>query len=359
MCPTPADRARVLDMQERFTPVRSLSFAFMVAGLAASIPWLGLWPLPLLGTSLLGFVLIDRVLPGSRRPENLVAVAWLLSIAMICVACLLSGGVRSPVLPWLAIPAVTSPARFRTQVVAAGTALLCVVMLAISFGGSTGATLASPVPVFMNLALVLSVVAFSLALMRSDLDHRTEAFIDPLTGMLNRHALRRRISELAAQAQVSKQPIALILGDLDHFKSVNDRHGHDAGDAVLAQAAYRIRASLRAYDLAYRLGGEEFLVVMPGADAQTARRVADALRAAIATGPLAGVGVTMSFGVSASSSGGFDYDELFGKADRALYAAKRGGRDRVSVAPSAPAAAAPLSPAGPAGLPAMPLRPTG
>jgi diguanylate cyclase (GGDEF)-like protein len=345
MCPTQADRARILDMQQRFKPVRGLSFVFLAAGLAASIPWLGLWPLPLLAATLLVFVILDHALPGARRPEDLVAVAWVVSVAMIVVACLQSGYVRSPALPWLAIPAVTLPARFRIPVVAAGTAAICVAMLAISFGGSWAAALADPVPVFMNLALVGSIVAFSLALMRSDLDHRTEAFIDPLTGMLNRHALRRRISELTAQAEVNNQPIALILGDLDHFKAVNDRHGHDAGDAVLAQTAYRIRASLRAYDLAYRLGGEEFLVVMPGADAHTALRVAEGLRTAIAAGPLGGVGVTMSFGVSASSGGRFDYDDLFGEADRALYAAKRAGRDRVATAPvtTAPDATAPLA----------------
>ena len=94
--------------------------------------------------------------------------------------------------------------------------------------------------------------------MRSDVDHRTEAVIDGLTGMLNRRALDQRLHELTAQARITGQPIAVIAGDIDHFKRVNDEHGHAAGDAVLVEVAYRLRKALRAFDLAYRVGGEEF-----------------------------------------------------------------------------------------------------
>src|SRR5581483_462549 len=118
---------------------------------------------------------------------------------------------------------------------------------------------------------------------------------------------------------------ALILADLDRFKAINDEHGHDAGDAVLAEAAARLRSELRAYDLAYRLGGEEFLVVMPGAAAGTARSVAEVLRRAVAAEPIHGVAVTASLGVSAASSRGFDFGRLFASADEALYRAKRAG----------------------------------
>lgn len=119
--------------------------------------------------------------------------------------------------------------------------------------------------------------------------------------------------------------------DLDHFKAINDEHGHETGDAVLKQAAYRMRTELRAYDLAYRLGGEEFLIVMPGADARRAEQVADELRKAIADRPISGIEVTMSVGVSASSARDFDYTRLFAQSDEALYAAKHAGRSKVCV----------------------------
>ena len=81
--------------------------------------------------------------------------------------------------------------------------------------------------------------------------------------MLNRNALRTRVDELAHQAKIINQPIGIIVGDVDHFKRVNDIHGHAAGDAVLRDVAYALRKQLRAFELVYRLGGEEFLVLLP------------------------------------------------------------------------------------------------
>jgi diguanylate cyclase (GGDEF)-like protein len=173
--------------------------------------------------------------------------------------------------------------------------------------------------------------------MRSDLEHRSSSVIDPLTGMLNRNALAIRIDELTQQAAILREPVALVVGDLDRFKSINDGHGHAAGDAVLKDVAYRMRKALRAYDLAYRLGGEEFLVVLPGAGVEQAARVAEALRRSIADEPIAGLLVTMSFGVSASAPGEFQYDEVFADADVALYRAKQEGRNRVHLTGAAPA----------------------
>jgi diguanylate cyclase (GGDEF)-like protein len=332
LCPTPEDRARVVDMEQRMRPVRLLSFALMAITLIASIPWLGLWPLPLLGIALVCFVAISRALPGARRPEHLVAGAWLVSLALVTVACVKVGGGANYVLPWLAIVAITPVARFRLAVVAAAGALIVLVTLAVSFGDDPRGTWEHPVALMFDLTLVGSVLAYSLALMRADLDHRAEAFIDPLTGMLNRHALKGRIGELSAQSQVNHQPISLVLGDLDHFKAINDEHGHEQGDAVLAETAYRIRATLRAYDLAYRLGGEEFLVVMPGADTHDAQLAAEQIRSALAAQPIGEIAVTMSLGVSSSPAEEFDYETLLAFADKALYAAKRSGRNRVSVA---------------------------
>jgi diguanylate cyclase (GGDEF)-like protein len=143
--------------------------------------------------------------------------------------------------------------------------------------------------------------------MRSDLAHRSASVIDPLTSMLNRNALGARVDELRHQALVVRQPIGLIVCDLDHFKAVNDSHGHTVGDDVLRDVAYSLRKRLRAFDLAYRLGGEEFLVLLPGADARQAAELAENLRETILAEPHGGVSVTMSFGVSASQPSSFEY----------------------------------------------------
>jgi diguanylate cyclase (GGDEF)-like protein len=168
--------------------------------------------------------------------------------------------------------------------------------------------------------------------MRSDVDHRTEAVIDGLTGMLNRRALDQRLTELRAQAEITGEPVALIAADIDHFKRVNDDHGHATGDAVLVEVAYRLRKALRAFDLAYRVGGEEFLVVLPGADLHAAAALAEELREAVAAEPAAGVHVTMSFGVAGSTGPGLEREPLLDAADAALYRAKATGRDRVVTA---------------------------
>jgi diguanylate cyclase (GGDEF)-like protein len=150
------------------------------------------------------------------------------------------------------------------------------------------------------------------------------------SGMLNRKALVQRVEELAQQSQITTQPIGLIVGDIDHFKQVNDSHGHAAGDAVLKDVACELRKTLRAFDLFYRTGGEEFLVLLPGADVHSAIELAEALRLAVDAGPHGGHRVTMSFGAAASSAGEpFDYDAVFARADAALYEAKHSGRNHV------------------------------
>jgi diguanylate cyclase (GGDEF)-like protein len=173
--------------------------------------------------------------------------------------------------------------------------------------------------------------------MRSDIQHRSDAVIDQLTGMLNRKALSTRSEELAQQALISGDPVGMIVCDLDHFKEINDTHGHPTGDAVLKDVAYLMRKQLRAFDLAYRLGGEEFLILLPGSDLTRAVGLAERLRSHVAAAPLTGdVHVTMSFGVSASGRDEpFEYQDVFAEADAALYRAKRGGRNQVCMVGSA------------------------
>ena len=120
----------------------------------------------------------------------------------------------------------------------------------------------------------------------------------------------------------------MIVADLDRLKAINDKHGHAAGDRALAEVSDLIRKELRAFDLAYRIGGDEFLMLVPGASLDDAKRLADGLRKAIEAEPLAeGLKVTASFGVSASHRGQpFEYSTVFDDADAALLDAKKRGR---------------------------------
>jgi diguanylate cyclase (GGDEF)-like protein len=329
LCPEPADRVRAVDMEERLRPYRRASFVALTAAAVLSGHWIGWWTLIPLAIAAAGFKVVDRRLATATTPELTIASAWLLSELTIAGSIALTGGPRSPALAWLAIPLVTLPARFNSRAVAVGVGIVTGLLLLVTFGVDARYIVDHPQSIAMPVALLVAVALLSTALMKSDLEHRSSSVIDPLTGLLNRNALQTRVAELAQQAAILREPVALIVGDLDNFKAINDGHGHAAGDAVLKDVAYRMRKSLRAYDLAYRLGGEEFLVVLPGADGAQAAAVAETLRRSIGGEPIAGLLVTISFGVSASEPGQFDYDAVFGEADLALYRSKQDGRNRV------------------------------
>lgn len=329
------DRERLLDMEERLKPVRRLAMGMLGIVLIACGPWLGWWTLiPLAGASAF-FAVADARLQDSRRPEYVMFAAWVGSELMIALAVALSGGPTVATLSWLAIPVITLSARFSLRGVVVGVAIACGLLLTVAFTTDPAAAMHQPPLVLAPLAVILSVGILSTAVMRSDLEHRSEAVIDQLTGMLNRKALANRVAELKQQSEVSGQPIGLILGDVDHFKDINDSAGHASGDAALTDLAYALRKQLRAFDLAYRIGGEEFLVLVPGADVRECTRLAELLRRTVAANDFGDrARLTMSFGVSASVAGDrFDYEEVFTAADEALYEAKSLGRNRVCTAP--------------------------
>ncbi|MFQ5407964.1 MAG: GGDEF domain-containing protein, partial [Anaerolineales bacterium] len=162
------------------------------------------------------------------------------------------------------------------------------------------------------------------------------ARVDSLTGLIN----RRHSFEIAEQefqrARRYKRPLAVIMLDLDHFKRVNDTHGHAVGDEVLQAVAQRCRQNLREIDTLGRYGGEEFLVVMPEVELAHARQAAERLRSCVAGAPLeteiGPVALTISLGVAVLTAAHADLPPLVKAADAALYAAKEGGRNRVVVA---------------------------
>jgi diguanylate cyclase (GGDEF)-like protein len=335
LCETQADRERLLDMEHRIKPLRVRAFGVLAIALLICGPWVGWWTLIPLAIAGIAFTLTERGLATSAHPEYRLAVAWLSSELAIAASVALTGGQRSPALAWLALPVVTLASRFNVRGVVAGSSVAAALVLASSLRVGSAAVIARPQEVIFPLALVAGLAVLSVALLRSDQQHRNASVLDPLTSMLNRNALAVRVEELRHQAAIVQEPIGLIIADLDRFKAVNDAHGHSVGDDVLCDVAYTLRKHLRAFDLAYRLGGEEFLVLIPGADAVRAGTIAEELRVAISHRPQGGLPVTMSFGVSASEPLCFDYEKAFKDADQALYVAKAAGRDRVHISGSA------------------------
>jgi two-component system cell cycle response regulator len=171
---------------------------------------------------------------------------------------------------------------------------------------------------------------------------REQATHDPLTRVWNRYAILDALNRELSRAGRDGTSLAVIMTDIDHFKQVNDTYGHLAGDAILREVARRMQAGLRAYDQVGRYGGEEFLIVLPGASAANACQLAARLRLAIAGEPAAAggirIGVTASFGVTATAHAWECSPEtLIRMADEALYRAKETGRNRVEMEPGEPA----------------------
>jgi diguanylate cyclase (GGDEF)-like protein len=163
----------------------------------------------------------------------------------------------------------------------------------------------------------------------------TLATTDPLTGLCNRrHFLELADSEFE-RSRRSRRPLAVLLMDIDHFKSINDTQGHAAGDKVLTHVAQLCRGNTRMQDTTARLGGEEFVVLLPDTPIETAREVAERVRAAVAENTAlcqpdgAAIRATVSIGVAVIASNDNSAEHLLERADRAMYAAKDAGRNRV------------------------------
>ena len=168
---------------------------------------------------------------------------------------------------------------------------------------------------------------------------RFHAEHDALTGVLNRRAIRDLLRKELARCRREKNTLGIILADVDHFKKINDRYGHAAGDAVLVTAMQRISSTLRSYDVVGRYGGEEFLIIAPGCDLELAQKLAERIRTAVGDQPVdlgdENATITLSLGVTLGTAES-DPEFLVTLADSAMYQAKRNGRNRVEVSSDLP-----------------------
>jgi len=182
----------------------------------------------------------------------------------------------------------------------------------------------------------IAFILLAMAKERTELRHRTAAMVDPLTGIANRRSFMQDAAQLAKRHTANPRPTAVLLIDLDHFKSINDRFGHALGDRALEVFAFTARQSVRSTDLLGRLGGEEFAAVLADTSRDKAMMVAERIRASFAQAALEvnnrPVGATVSIGLVHCQDPVLDVHELLAQADQALYCAKENGRNRVEVA---------------------------
>ncbi|TRZ55626.1 MAG: GGDEF domain-containing protein [Rhodocyclaceae bacterium] len=257
-----------------------------------------------------------------------------------------------PVLALLAaIPGVSRRAKIFTAICLAGLGLVMVARAVLTTKWGANADFLGPdfIQFASNLLFAMFAVLATLGIFwieaeQLQADLARLAMFDSLTATLNRRAFMLEYERELSRCQREKIGLALAIFDLDHFKDVNDTHGHVVGDEVLRRVADILRGSLRGHDVLGRYGGEEFALLMPGADIAAAIAGTERARLAVGERPIkAGrlsIQITVSAGVAAYGADGLDWESLLRSADAALYEAKRAGRNRVVAAHGPPAARA-------------------
>ncbi len=350
ICPTEADFVRTMETYHATNAARVGIIGMLALATVASVPLLG-W-VPAIAAAVAGVWLygLDRVvLTGRvRRPEWLLTTNFLLTNAAIAVSVLATGGPDSPILAAFGLPTLLLANRFRQAVTVAGLGLTLVMLLAVTVGVDPRAVADDPTYVVCVALELVCIIVLTLPVATVEAHLRRSAHVDPLTGVLNRLSLQERFAELTGEAQGDRL-LSLAVCDLDHFKRVNDAHGHMVGDRVLRRVADLLTKHSRRRDSVFRLGGEEFAMLLPNLDRHRAHEVAEALRAAIAASRPHGLEVTASIGVATHPAATATWLAMYRAADAALLRAKKGGRNRVVVADGSPAAQPPPRRAGDVG----------
>ncbi|MDO9175163.1 MAG: GGDEF domain-containing protein, partial [Actinomycetota bacterium] len=253
-------------------------------------------------------------------------------LAIFCGALLAEGG--EPYLLLLFAPMLSGmTAVFATRGVQINVTVTAALLVLGGFCARPDLMQASPGLLVPPLLVVIGIALMSSVPGRSAIEFRTKAVVDPLTGLLTRTALQSRLAEIGHEKQDGAAArVSVIAFDVDHFKGLNDAHGHAVGDAVLRAVGTATRSNLHALEWGFRIGGDEFVVVVPSGQ-DDASKLAETLRCALAAVDVDDIHITGSFGVAATSTGEpFDFDAVARRADAALYEAKRAGRNRVAVA---------------------------
>lgn len=255
-------------------------------------------------------------------------------------------GLQAAFLSWLVLQRRAQTAGRGQYFVVAGLALIVLATLArlgaallgrvdLNQVTSSNTTHALSMLVFMLTIILITMGLVMMAKERADALNRTLALQDELTGLHNRRAIHKLLEQQLALARRNGQALALLIVDIDHFKKINDDHGHLSGDLALRTMADGLRRRLRGQDIAGRWGGEEFIVILPGTDAAGACGLAENLRRSAEQARLVAldgrpIGLTISIGVHAlDAASGDARDDMIAAADRALYLAKQNGRNRV------------------------------
>jgi diguanylate cyclase (GGDEF)-like protein len=328
LAPGQADRERLAEMQDTvelgLLAGVQLTAGAAVAAISGGPAWL------LVAVAAGACALAGRARGTGARAGGVTAAfaALLLVVAWLAGVAAVSGGPGSPLLVWGLLGVVVGIAGLSRRAHAVMCAWTAVCVLGAA-GTDAGMVVDDPAAVGAVLVLLGVLALLGARLIGRDVQQRTAAWRDPLTGALNRAALERRHDSLRAG-----QGASLIVFDLDRFKEINDLRGHPFGDRALRQAALAAAGVVRDHDCVFRLGGEEFAILLAGAGHTEALRVAERARAAIRAAHIDGVVVTASFGVATALADRVpaSLPELYEQADRAMYRAKQAGRDRVHAA---------------------------
>lgn len=314
------------------------SIVYILFGASLALSWAGLrlfherMPLVL---QTLGLALFSGLSYGFLLQVG-ASMSWSMSAVFACIA------LSTALCIWEILRTPASMRLWTQYIVMAGFGgYFCTFLLAIGVIHFASERLASPESGVYSLlfdlwcGVFIQVGYLAMVSERAHLKLSRLADTDPLTGLANRRGLFAAMSQRIGLSP-SRSRCAILLADIDHFKSINDTYGHDGGDAALVGVAERLRGVMRKDDLVARWGGEEFLVVLDEADSALA--VAERLRRSTAGQPFtvngAPVTVTISIGVSLVAAGEERIDAALSRADTALYAAKKAGRNRVCLEPS-------------------------
>ena len=341
VCPTDADVQRFYEALPGINRGRRQVVLILLPGSLLMTTWLGVPNLALIAAAATVAVLTDRL--AVSRGTTAILSGLVISVGfqiVLSAGVAATGGLDSPYLAWLSVPVTMLAARYRRAVFAAALlvafalgALACLV----AHVADTGREAPAYVQGLSTMILMCALGVIALNLQSAEIESRREATSDALTGLLNRKALAVQFRLMGAHAIATGGWIGVVLCDLDHFKSVNDTHGHAVGDDVLRRVAAVVQSCVRPQDRVFRYGGEELLVLLPDADRGTSAAVAERIRRTVEETPVVGLRITLSAGVAAASGAVADERKLLEAADKALYTAKSAGRNRVELAHPFPA----------------------